>query len=170
MTSGERDSEDDEEEYVTMAAARTYDRLAWEARFNEPTPDQLRAGLPPAAARLMDRVQRSLTRLDGVAQGLRWYGECWRWSIEYRTDHSAEPLALLIPSPADLRLAVPLTREFLQALPTSRLPRTVRDGLELARESFDSRWGLWSLDSPVILDNLVDLIESKLRHLAKQAG
>ncbi len=153
-----------------MAAARTYDRLAWEARFNQPTPDQLRAGLSPAAARLMDRVQRCLNQLDGVVVGLRWYGECWRWSIEYRTELSDEPLALLIPSPADLRLAVPLTREFLQALPTSRLPRTVRDGLELARESFDSRWGLWSLDSPIIVDNLVDLIESKLRHLAKQAG
>ena len=153
-----------------MAVAKTYDRLAWEARFNQPTPDQLRAGLPPAAARLMDRVQHAMSQLDGVAQGIRWYGECWRWSIEYRTDHSDEPLALLIPSPADLRLAVPLTCEFLRALPTSRLPRTVRDGLELARESFDSRWGLWSLDSPDILDNLVDLIESKLHHLAKQAG
>ena len=153
-----------------MAVAKSYDRVAWEARFNEPTADQLRAGLPPAAARLMDRVRRSLNQLDGVVEGLRWYGECWRWSIEYRTDHSAEPLALLIPSPHDLRLAVPLTCEFLRALPTSRLPRTVRDGLELARESFDSRWGLWSLDSAVIIDNLVDLIESKLRHLAKQAG
>ncbi len=153
-----------------MAVAKTYDRLAWEARFNEPTPDQLRAGLPPAAARLMDRVQRSLNQLEGVVEGLRWYGECWRWSIEYRTELSADPLALLIPSPADLRLAVPLTCEFLRALPTSRLPRPVRDGLELARESFDSRWGLWSLDSPDIVDNLVDLIESKLHHLAKQAG
>ncbi len=157
-------------ESVTMAVAKTYDRLAWEARFNEPTPDQLRAGLAPAAARLMDRVQRCVNQLDGVVEGIRWYGECWRWSIEYRTELSDEPLALLIPSPADLRLAVPLTCEFLRALPTSRLSRTVRDGLELARESFDSRWGLWSLDSPVIIDNLVDLIESKLHHLAKQAG
>ena len=158
------------EESVSVPVGTTYDRLAWEARFNQPTPDQLRAGLPYAAARLMDKARRCLNRLDGVVEGLHWYGECWRWSIEYRTDHSAEPLALVIPAPHDLRLAVPLTLEFLQALPTSRLPRTVRDGLEMARESFDSRWGLWSLDSPVILDNLVDLIESKLRHLAKQAG
>ena len=158
------------QESVNMAVGNTYDRVAWEARFNEPTTDQLRAGLRPAAARLMDRIRRCLNQLDGVVEGIRWYGECWRWSIEYRTDLSAEPLALLIPSPADLRLAVPMTCEFLRALPTSRLPRTVRDGLELARESFDSRWGLWSLDSPVILDNLVDLIESKLQHLAKQAG
>lgn len=157
-------------ESVTVTAATTYDRLAWDAPFNEPTLDQLRADLPPAAARLMDKARRCLNRLDGVVEGVRWYGECWHWSIEYRTDHSAEPLALVIPAPHDLRLAVPLTLEFLRALPTSRLPRTVRDGLEMARESFDSRWGLWSLDSPDILDNLVDLIESKLHHLAKQAG
>ena len=153
-----------------MAVARTYDRLAWEARFNEPTASQLRGGLGTDDAKRMDRVRRSLLRMDGVAEGFQWYGECWRWSIEYRTKLSAEPLAVLIPSPDDLRLAIPVPGEFLRTLSPSRLPRVVREGLDMARESFDSRWGLWSLDSAVIIDGLIDLIESKLNHLAKQAG
>ena len=153
-----------------MAVATTYDRLAWEARFTEPTASRLRADLPADAARHMDRVRRCLLRMDGVVEGFQWYGECWRWSIEYRTKLSAEPLAVLIPSPDDLRLAIPVAGEFLRTLSPSRLPRLVREGLEMARESFDSRWGLWSLDSAVIIDGLIDLIESKLDHLAKQAG
>ena len=158
------------ERSVTMAVAATYKRIAWEARFNKPTASQLRMDLPAAAAKHMDRVCRSLLRMDGVIEQFCWYGECWRWSIEYRTKLSAEPLAVVIPSPDDLRLAIPVAGEFLRTLSQSRLPRVVRDGLDMARESFDSRWGLWSLDSAVIIDGLIDLIESKRRHLAKQAG
>ncbi len=153
-----------------MAVAATYGRLAWEARFNEPTVGQLRADLPADAAKRMDKVRRYLLRMDGVVEQFCWYGECWRWSIEYRTKLSAEPLAVLIPSPDDLRLAIPVAGEFLGTLTSSRLPRVVREGLEMAREHFDSRWGLWSLDSAVVSDGLIDLIESKFRHLAKQAG
>ncbi len=153
-----------------MAVPATYERLAWEARFNEPTARQLRADLPAAAAEHMDKARRCLLRMDGVVEELRWYGECWRWSIEYRSKLSAEPLALLIPSPDDLRMAIPVAGEFVRSLSPSRLPRIVREGLDMARASFDSRWGLWSLDSAVIIDGLIDLIESKLRHLAKQAG
>ncbi len=153
-----------------MAVAATYGRLAWEARFNEPTAGQLRADLPAEATKHMDKIRRCLLRMDGVVEQFRWYGECWRWSIEYRTKLSTEPLAVLIPSPDDLRLAIPVAGEFLGSLSQSRLPRIVREGLDMARASFDSRWGLWSLDSAVIIDGLIDLIESKRRHLAKQAG
>ena len=153
-----------------MAVAATYERLAWEARFNKPTAGRLRADLPAAAAKHMDRARRCLLRMEGVVEDYRWYGECWRWSIEYRSKLSDEPLAVLIPSPDDLRLAIPVAGEFVRSLSPSRLPRIVREGLDMARASFDSRWGLWSLDSAVIIDGLIDLIESKLRHLAKQAG
>ena len=153
-----------------MAVAATYKRLAWEARFNEPTASQLRVDLPDEAAKHMDRVCRCLLRMDGVIEQLCWYGECWRWSIEYRTKLSTEPLAVVIPSPDDLRLAIPLAGEFLRSLSPSRLPRVVREGLDMARASFDSRWGLWSLDSAVIIDGLIELIESKRGYLAKQAG
>jgi hypothetical protein len=46
----------------------------------------------------------------------------------------------------------------------------VRDGLELAQEPFDNRWGVWSVTGVSLLDDLQDLIELKLAQLAKRAG
>jgi hypothetical protein len=101
---------------------------------------------------------------------LAWYGDCWRWSIEFRTRLSKDPLAVLIPCPQDLQLALPLDREFTSSLPIKRMKRAVRDGLELAQEPFDTRWGVWSLAGSSLLDDLQDLIELKLTHLRKRAG
>ena len=50
------------------------------------------------------------------------------------------------------------------------MKRPVKDGIGLAQDPFDTRLGVWSLQSETLLDDLVDLIELKLRHQAKQAG
>jgi len=122
----------------------------------------------PARA-LFDAARKHLLEQDGVTESFAWYGECWHWSLEYRTRLSPEPLAVVIPSPADLQLALPLEPEFMESLPLKRMKRAIRDGLELAQEPFHTRWGVWSLASTV-LDDLQDLIEMKLNHLAKRAG
>ena len=77
---------------------------------------------------------------------------------------------MLVPSPADLQLAVPMEREFVQSLPQRRMTRSVRDGIGLAQDPFDTRWGVWSIQSGSVLDDLVDLIELKLQHQARRAG
>ena len=153
-----------------MATTKAYDRPAWEDRFNRPRVAKLRAALDADAAKLFDHLREHLLALEEVSEDLAWHGDCWRWTVEYRTEHSEEPLAVLVPSPADLQLAVPLEPEFIRSLPMRRMKRALRDGVGLAQEPFDTRWGVWSVQAEGLLDDLVDLVETKLRHQAKRAG
>lgn len=151
-------------------AQRGYERSAWEDRFNRPTVEALRAGLRVISRRLFDSLHRQLGDLEAVTVGLAWHGACWRWTVEYRTRLDEEPLAVLIPSPENLQVAVPLDREFVTSLPVGRMTRALRDGLNLAQEPFDTRWGVWSIGASGLVDDVMDLVERKLRHLARQAG
>ena len=153
-----------------MSRTMHHGRIAWEDRFNRPTIGRLRGPLPAPCAGLFDEVRRHLLDLDDIDESFVWYGPCWRWAIEFRTAHSDDPLALLIPSPVDLQLAIPLDRKFASSLPVQRMKRQVRDGLDLAQEPFDTRWGVWSIQSPALLEDLQELIELKLQHLTKKAG
>ena len=153
-----------------MVSPTSYERAAWEDRFNRPTVDELRTALSPEASKLFNQLRSHLLAVDGVTEGFTWQGDCWRWTIEYYTEHSEEPLALLVPSPTDLQLAVPLEREFVRSLSMRRMKRSVREGIGLAQDPFDTRWGVWSVNSAGLLDDLVDLVELKLRHLARLAG
>lgn len=153
-----------------MVSPKVYERAAWEDRFNRPAIDRLRASLGAAAKKLFDKLRNDLLSLEGVSESFAWHGDCWRWTIEFRTKHSDEPLAVVVPSPADLQLAVPMDREFVESLPQRRMKRSVRDGIGLAQEPFDTRWGVWSIQSVSLREDLVDLVELKLRHLARRAG
>ena len=77
---------------------------------------------------------------------------------------------MIVPSPSDLQLAVPLERNFTSTLPVKRMKRAVRDGLDLASEPFDTRWGVWSIQAPTMVDDLEDLVAMKHQHLAKVAS
>jgi hypothetical protein len=155
---------------ISMVSPKGYERVAWEDRFNRPTVERLKVPLGAAATKLFDRLRHDLRSLEGVTESFAWHGDCWRWTIEFHTQHSDDPLAVLIPSPLDLQLAVPLDRDFVRSLPQRRMKRSVRDGIGLAEDPFDTRWGVWSVQSGGLRDDLVDLIELKLRHLARQAG
>jgi hypothetical protein len=147
-----------------------YERLPWHDRFNKPTPQQLRRGLPSETLALFDQARARLRKLDGVREELSWYGHCWRWAIEYFAHGDSEPLAVLIPSPEDLQIAMPLDRSFITSLPVNRLKRSVRDGLDLAQEPFDTNWGVWSINQGGMIDDLGDLLDRKLRHRQQLAG
>ena len=153
-----------------MAGSIAYERLAWEDRFNRPTARRLKAGLEARAAGLFDLLRGHLLELDGVTEGYAWRGACWRWTVEYRTKLSKDPLAILIPSPLDLQVAVPMKREFARTVAARRMKRAMRDGMVLAQEPFDTRWGVWSIQAEGLLEDVVDLIELKLRHEAKRVG
>ncbi len=155
---------------VSMVNRRTYDRLPWEDRFNRPTPVQVREALRSQPRRLYDLLRRNLQAMDGAREGVAWHGDCWRWTLEYRTRYSDEPLCVIVPSPTDLQLAVPLPQEFVQSLRLDRMKRPVRDGIGLAVAPFDTRWGVWSVQSAALMEDLVDLVEMKLRYEAREAG
>jgi len=145
-------------------------RPVWSDRFNQPSLASLREGLSAAGRRLFDAARRNLNEIEQVREQPVWYGECWHWSIEYRVRQGGHPLAVIIPCPADLQLALPIDQEFAKSLHVQQMKRTIRDGLELAQAPFDSRWGVWSLTSMSVLDDLQDLIEMKINHLAKRVG
>lgn len=153
-----------------MAKPKTYERIAWEDRFNRPTAELLREGLRGPARKCFDRFRRHVLALEAVSEDFAWHGACWRWTIEYRSDLSDEPLAVIVPSPADLQVAVPLERELVRMLSTRRMKRALRDGVGLAQDPFDTRWGVWSIEAEGLLDDITDLLELKLRHQAKQVG
>lgn len=141
-------------------------RIAWQDRFSTPTAAQLRESLPSEARTVFNRVHKSLAQRHGLQEQVAWYGVCWCWSIEYRASANGAPVAVLIPSPEDLQLAMPVEQEFINLLPYRRLKRGIRDGLELARDPFDTRWAVWSLLPSTILDDLENLIDRRMRHLA----
>lgn len=153
-----------------MGDSKTYDRSAWTDRFKKPTMDRLRDGLSKSGKPLFDAVRKRLLELTGVKENLTWYGDSWHWVVEYRVKNAGQPLAVVVPCPEDLQLAVHLDREFVQSLPVQRMKRGIRDGLELAQEPFDTRWGVWSLGGVSMLDDLQDLVEMKLTHTSKRAG
>ena len=143
-----------------------YDRLAWQDRFNEPTPDDLRRGLPVPSGRTFDRVRRHLRKIEGVLEDVGWYGPSWCWAVEYRLSARATPFAILIASPFDLQLAMPLEEAFIMSLPLKRMKRAIRDGLDLAQDPFDTNWGVWSLAPDGLIDDLKDLVDRRIQHLS----
>lgn len=145
------------------------ERTIWGDRFNRPTVDQLRKQFKRDHQRILDRMRKRLLELDGGVEAVEWMGEAWKWSLVYRTNLSDEPLAVLIPSTYDLQLAVPLDPELAETLAGRKLKRTVREGLDLAREPFNTNWGVWSLNPPHLIDDLQDLVARKLAHLSAKA-
>jgi hypothetical protein len=153
-----------------MAKPRAYERNAWDDRFNRPTVGALRGALPELARDHFDLIRSNLLAIEGASEDFAWQGDCWRWTIEYRTKHSKQPLAVLVPSPTDLQVAVPMDLEFIRSLPIRRMKRSVRDGIDLAQEPFDTRWGVWSIQSPGLIEDVVDLVEQMLQHQAQRVG
>jgi len=140
----------------------TYQRPAWSDRYNRPSVEQLRQGLNGDACKLFDALRDRLRELNHVTETAAWYGECWRWTLEYRLPDRDDPLAVLIPSPDDLQLALPVDPGFTEALPARPLKRAVREGLELGLEPFDTRWGVWSISYPKLVEELAALVDIKL--------
>src|SRR5690606_21673766 len=127
----------------------------------------LQSALSNEASALFDRLRNHLLSIDGVSEQVSWHGPCWRWSVQYSLGDSSEPLALLIPSPEDFQLAVPFEREVADALAKHPFKRAIRDGLDMAREPFDSRWCVWSVQFANLLDDLTTLIDMKHRHVVE---
>lgn len=146
-----------------MAKPKTYIRNVWEDRFHQPDIDQLKSGLSKDATALFDQLRTHLCNINGVAEEVAWHGPCWRWSVQYSISKVKEPLVLLVPSPEDLQLAVPMDRDIANALSSHSFKRVIRDGLDMAREPFDTRWCVWSVQFANMLEELTQMIDMKHR-------
>lgn len=148
-----------------MAMSEQYVRRAWDDRFTQPAVEQLRADLADDAAGMFDRLREHMQGLKGIKENVEWYGPCWRWAVEFRGSGADDPLALLIPSPEDLQLAMPFERKVIEAIPVDQMKRAIRDGLDLAREPFDTRWGVWSVQFANMLDDLIVVVDEKYKRV-----
>ena len=145
----------------------------WTDEFNVPTPEALRAELVDESKSLFDKLRKEMSGFDGVQESCRWYGDCWHWTLAYLLDEQSlrdpsdewDPLALIIPAPEDVQLAMSLEPEFVSTLNTRRLKRSVRDGLELGSPPFSTRWAVWSISTPGILTELLGLVKQKIAWL-----
>jgi len=145
-------------------------RIAWVDRFKTPSVEQLRNDLPKQAAQFFDAMREGLRTFEGVSESFAWQGENWNWTLQYHINDREEPIAVLVPSPTDLQLAMPLDRQFIDTLPWTRLKRSVREGLELAREPYETRWAVWTLQFPNLIDDLLNIVSRRLDHLGKQSA
>ncbi|MFO0874888.1 MAG: hypothetical protein U0575_13080 [Phycisphaerales bacterium] len=104
-----------------------------------------------------------------VVESVAWHGESWKWTVEFRPFAGGLCSAMLVPAPDNAQLAIPVTREFIQALPMKRLKKAIREGLELASEPFDTHLAVWPLVGGPIISDLHDLLQRRVKHLARKA-
>lgn len=140
-----------------VRAQRQYDRLAWSDRFNRPTEQMLRAPLPSPDASLLAHARARFGAIPLMEERITWQGVCWRWTFAYYAVDLGRLAAVIIPNPSDLQVAMPIDPLFLRAVMGRRMRRSVREGLELAAEPFDTKWGLWSIASRAMLDEIASL-------------
>jgi hypothetical protein len=147
--------------------------VSWTDEFNVPTPESLRKELVEESTETFDQLRKLMNGFDGITEDCRWYGDCWHWSLTYLLDEQPfrepsdewEPLALIIPAPEDVQLAISMTPEFSSTINTRRLKRGVRDGLELGSPPFTTRWAVWSIPTPGLLPELAGLVKQKIAWL-----
>jgi hypothetical protein len=147
---------------VQQQKRRRPPRKAWEDRFNQPGIDRLRRDLRAPEGALFDDARSELAALEDCRETLIWHGLSWKWTLEYRVGRAPHPLAVLIPNPTDLQIAVMVQPDFVRSVWNRRMKRALRDGLELAAAPFDTQWGVWSLTSQSLLDEVMDLVREKL--------
>ena len=136
----------------------------WQDRFNTPDVKTLRTSLTVEVRETFDRIRDFLSAIDEIEERPVWMGTNWCWSIGYFRGDDELPLAILVPAPEDLQLAMPITHEFVGELPIRRMKRAVRDGLELAQEPYHTNWGVWSLNPTHVLEDLEDLVNRRVKY------
>lgn len=144
-------------------------RSPWQDEFNVPTIDDLRTDLPVPAAELFDATRTFLLKRDNLLEEMRWYGDCWFWTLAYylegeNTDED-QPVAIIVPAPDNLQIAAPLDRDFLGQLNTRRMKRAIRDGLDLAADPYSTNWAVWPIAAKNMLDDLISLLQQRLNWL-----
>ena len=142
-----------------------FTRSVWMDEFTTPTVDSLRGEIPSTHRPLFDQAKSIFMDLDEIEQGFAWYGDCWHWVITFAlADHDDElPLGIIIPSPEDLQVAIPMDRDFHESIPTKRMKRMIKDGFELAADPFHTSWGVWSIATGSMLTDIGQLAKQKLR-------
>lgn len=154
-----------------MAKTTLQLQLPWEDRWNQPEPDILLEPLTDPQAKPFGEIMKRLSELDGIEMEMSWQGISWKWSYVYRCPGAAdkhsglEQFAYMVPRPGSVIVCIPLTSEFIQALPFRRLNRYIRDGIRVAKCAVDIHWATWTPMAMTEVEHLYDLIKRKHRFI-----
>ena len=136
----------------------------WTNEYNTPSIESLRKLVINDAKKSFDKSMSKIVGLENVTTDVKWYGECWYWTVAFMSDFLEEPLAILVPAEENLQIAAPLTHDFIEQLSTRRLKRFVRDGLELALPPHRTNWAVWSIPTPAAFEDVLPVIKSKQKY------
>ncbi|MEE9404616.1 MAG: DUF3788 family protein [Algisphaera sp.] len=148
-------------------ASKTSEPLvpAWEDRWNQPTFETLMAVQKEQHFNLLNNLLERTHAYEGVERSLVWYGDAWKWTIQYSFDPTTtgttEPLAYFVPDPEKATFCIPLREEMIAALPTKRLNRYIRDGIRSAKCAVEIHWVKWTPTAMTEVEHLMDLIKRK---------
>lgn len=145
-------------------------RSAWEDRWSKPDADDLLEVLPETARTSLHKFVEGLGGLEGIDRQVIWYGEAWRWTVEYTLSAdvhenvaSSQTACYIVPNLETPIVCVPLEAPVLERLPIRRLARTVREGIRSAKCAVSIHWATWRPTSKVEAEALTDLVKRKIK-------
>lgn len=138
----------------------------WTDEFNQPTIDGLRNLALLDAKKAFDKAKTRILALENIEIEVKWYGDCWFWTIAFLSDFTEQPFAIMIPAEENLQIAAPLTHAFIDQLSTRRLKRFVRDGLELAMPPHRTSWAVWPIPTPAAVEDVMPVLKAKQKYNA----
>ncbi len=152
--------------------ARSQPRIAWEDRWTEPELEQLLEPIEEARRKLIQSVIDQAEAFDGVETSIAWYGEPWKWTLQFdlTLEDQSTLLAFVVPKPEAPLVSIPLKRDTIEKLPLRRLSKFIRDGIKIAKYAADTHWGVWTPIQPSEVEQLVDLIKRKHKILRTGAA
>lgn len=154
-----------------MSARVSNFRSAWEDRWSEPTADELLDAIESPSRPSLDKLVEGLEGLEGIEQGVSWYGEAWKWTVEYRLaangngegNGEGRTACYVIPNVETPLVCIPLEAPVLERLPIRRLSRVVREGIRSAKCAVSIHWAIWRPTSKVEAEALTDLVKRKIK-------
>ena len=142
----------------------THGIIPWKDEYNTPTLKELRSGIQDEEMRnAFDLLRTKLLEIEEIEEHLEWKGDCWHWSFVYTLPSLKDPLALVICAPEDVQISMPLERHIAEAIPTRRMKRAIRDGLELAQEPFDTNWAVWSVTTKSSVPDIFQVVKHRIQ-------
>ena len=139
----------------------------WTDEFNKPKIEQLRDMLDADQKKVFDKARGKIMELGNIDEEVIWHGDCWFWCFSFAIEGDEDPLALIIFAEEEkgfcFQVASPLQEDFLDQLPTRRLKRFVRDGIELAMPPHQTNWAIWSVSTLPSVDDLLPVLKSKYK-------
>lgn len=149
---------------MTRTIAPRY-RDAWQDRWAKPTLEDLLGPHKVQSRKVLQNLMDHVQALPGVRQNIIWYGEAWKWTLQYTLHDTKgrqiDTLCYLVPRLEQPIVSVPLSDAVIDKLPIRRLPKLVRDGIRSAKFAVSTHWANWTPSLLGDANNIFELLKRK---------